>query len=610
MRRKKTKKRLSTRLLALALSLTMVAGSFASNRLMVRANEYGSEESTGEATTGETPADVTPAADEGAGDTGAGEAPVDPSAGETPATSETPATGTTQPPATGETTVDPEAGSTQTSDPATGTTETTETPEQAEPVVITFTATKGGTVTSERQDLPTAADLPMSVTAIAADGYVFVNWTLSDGTSVTDFATFTPERANADYIANFKPMEEQAEEGAVVITFTATEGGTVSVDKQELLTEEDEIQEVTATADEGYIFKNWTKDGAIVSEDATFTPERESADYVANFEAEEETKVVMTFTATEGGTVSLEKQELGKDDRIMPVTAVADEGYVLVNWTLNDEEITTEETFTPEIPENIDEIEEIEYVANFAPAAFEYEETINGVTIFLAAKEGVFPAGTTVTVEPMTLEEVKEAVEEKLNENVDEANGEPKKEVVAAVMFDINFFDEENNNIQPNGIVRVRFTGIQMDIPDDIPEEDLEAAVIQYDNSTANETVEIINEAIAVDETEIELETEHFTGYGAVTYANQQPSKPTGNYTVYAGSKYPGSEMVPLYAIDGIHRVAYCFNMSRAYPSYGLFYTQEEYYYSYNNKLYWSESRHDSTWSYDASKKRQEGTTY
>ena len=59
MRRKRFKKKLSTRLLAFALSLTMVGGSFMSNRLMVRAND--------DAVTGETTESSVESADQ-AGD--------------------------------------------------------------------------------------------------------------------------------------------------------------------------------------------------------------------------------------------------------------------------------------------------------------------------------------------------------------------------------------------------------------------------------------------------------------------------------------------------------------------------------------------------------------
>ena len=85
--------------------------------------------------------------------------------------------------------------------------------------------------------------------------------------------------------------EEEILEGEIVeivediikISFKASEGGSVSDDEQ-TLGEEDEVEAVTATADEGYEFVNWTKDGEEVSTSKEFTPAKEEATYVANFE--------------------------------------------------------------------------------------------------------------------------------------------------------------------------------------------------------------------------------------------------------------------------------------------------------------------------------------
>ena len=89
--------------------------------------------------------------------------------------------------------------------------------------------------------------------------------------------------------------EEELLEGEIVeileekikISFKASEGGSVSMSEQEL-GEDDEVEAVTATADEGYEFVNWTKDGEEVSASEEFTPAKEEATYVANFEEVEE----------------------------------------------------------------------------------------------------------------------------------------------------------------------------------------------------------------------------------------------------------------------------------------------------------------------------------
>ena len=106
--------------------------------------------------------------------------------------------------------------------------------------------------------------------------------------------------------------EEELLEGEIVeileekikISFEASEGGSVSMSEQEL-GEEDEVEAVTATADEGYEFVNWTKDGEEVSTSEEFTPAKEEATYVANFEEVEEECPAQSFedSASNGITV-------------------------------------------------------------------------------------------------------------------------------------------------------------------------------------------------------------------------------------------------------------------------------------------------------------------
>ena len=77
--------------------------------------------------------------------------------------------------------------------------------------------------------------------------------------------------------------DETTPQTAVVITYKATEGGNVSLEKQELLIETDEVEPVTATAQEGYKFKAWTINGAVVSEETTFVAHRAYEDFVSYF---------------------------------------------------------------------------------------------------------------------------------------------------------------------------------------------------------------------------------------------------------------------------------------------------------------------------------------
>lgn len=89
--------------------------------------------------------------------------------------------------------------------------------------------------------------------------------------------------------ATVRTYAEDATSGTVTITFTAGEGGTL--DPQDALTQTfavgdaSDVAAVTARPSDGYAFVDWTCDGKEVSTDATFTPPKKTAAYVANFKA-------------------------------------------------------------------------------------------------------------------------------------------------------------------------------------------------------------------------------------------------------------------------------------------------------------------------------------
>ena len=116
----------------------------------------------------------------------------------------------------------------------------------------------------------------VTVTAQAATGYEFAGWSVEGEIVSTDLTYTTALVANTAYVANF-----EVEKFNVIVT--AGVGGTVS-----------EINEpvaygttltLSATADSGYRFVNWTVNDVEVSTSATFTTAAITAniEYVANF---------------------------------------------------------------------------------------------------------------------------------------------------------------------------------------------------------------------------------------------------------------------------------------------------------------------------------------
>ena len=191
---------------------------------------------------------------------------------------------------------------------------------------------------------PTVADLPAaeqlqtdtagtaqateSVTDSAAAGTDTSNTSASAASTTSSDAAGT---TSSDAASTAQTTQSQA--GNITVSYTAGEGGTVSLpeEKVDLTSETVTYQGSTATAADGYRFMNWTDDSEqIVSEDATFVPAGLVQDktFTANFEKNEvaEKKVTVTYTATEGGTVSLDQETVdlaGQDASFKGSTALS-----------------------------------------------------------------------------------------------------------------------------------------------------------------------------------------------------------------------------------------------------------------------------------------------
>ncbi|MBE6298812.1 MAG: T9SS type A sorting domain-containing protein [Bacteroidales bacterium] len=121
---------------------------------------------------------------------------------------------------------------------------------------------------------------------------------------------------------------------------------------------------VTAVANSGYMFKNWTNNGTVVSTDATYTvTANENTNLVANF--------VKVYTVTVSannsayGTVYIETEGQTsvavEEGSSITITAIPNEGYRFSAWKNGRVNVSTEAVYT------IESItEDITYTANFA----------------------------------------------------------------------------------------------------------------------------------------------------------------------------------------------------------------------------------------------------
>ena len=239
------------------------------------------------------------------------------------------------------------------------------------PYIITFTSvqtyaitatanpTEGGTTTGggNYQEGETC-----TLTATANTGYHFVNWT-KDNVVVTTNNTYTLTVGTEDeaYVANFELNSYD-----ITVTANPTAGGTVTgggtYNHFATCT-------LTATANTGYHFVNWTSNGSVVSTNANYSFTVEGGgNYVANFQLNSY-EITTSANPTAGGTTTGD----GTYDHFSTcnLTATANEGYHFVNWTLNGQQVSTEAnySFTVEGGGN--------YVANFQLNSYEITATAN-----------------------------------------------------------------------------------------------------------------------------------------------------------------------------------------------------------------------------------------
>ena len=231
--------------------------------------------------------------------------------------------------------------------------------------------TAGGTVSGDGTYL---FGETCTVFAIPNAGYTFTNWT-KNGTEVSTNATYTfTVTESANLIAHFSlnhyniTVSADPETGG-----TASGGGSFTYGQ---------TCSLTATPNTGYAFVNWTKNGTVVSSNASYSfTVNDNGNYVAHFAVARYTLTVVA-EPTEGGTVS--GGGTYNYGQVVTLRAVAREGYEFVNWTKDGSVISTN-AISPVVVR-----EDAEYVANFMILSFEikahtdpyYTGVIDGVGIY------------------------------------------------------------------------------------------------------------------------------------------------------------------------------------------------------------------------------------
>jgi hypothetical protein len=219
-----------------------------------------------------------------------------------------------------------------------------------------------------------------TLTASPNLGFSFLNWT-KDGTVVSENATYTfTVTEAAEFVAHFVVSYD------IVVTCNPAEGGMATGAGTY---EHGTTATLTATANEGYTFVNWKKDGTVVSTDASYSfIVTEVGNYVANFSLNAY-EINVTVNPAEGGTATGD----GTYDygTTATLTATPNAGYIFINWTKEGEEISTSETYSFVVTEAAD------YVANFA-LSYEIVATANPAEGGSISGAGIWAYGTSLTL--------------------------------------------------------------------------------------------------------------------------------------------------------------------------------------------------------------------
>ena len=114
-----------------------------------------------------------------------------------------------------------------------------------------------------------------------------------------------------------------------------------------------------ATANSGYTFDNWTKNGTQVSTDSTYTfTVTESATYVANFTANPVNYTITTIASpSNGGSVT--GGGIYQEGQSCTLTAIPNSGYMFLKWTKNGQLVSNNDTIVFTVFQNAT------YVAKF-----------------------------------------------------------------------------------------------------------------------------------------------------------------------------------------------------------------------------------------------------
>ena len=247
-------------------------------------------------------------------------------------------------------------------------------------VTASANPTNGGSVTGGGTFTQGAT---CTLVATANTGYTFVNWT-KNGTAISTNPTYSfTVNETASYVANFSLNTYN-----ITVTANPTAGGNVTGGGT---FNHGETCTLTASPNTDWNFTNWTKNGNVVSANASYTfTVTENANYVANFTQNVYYTIVASAYPAEGGTVDGSGTFL--EGETCTLTATANTGYTFVNWTKNNTIVSTNATFSFTV------VEAAEYIANFDITTYNVSTVANPANGGTVTGDGVYAHGETATL--------------------------------------------------------------------------------------------------------------------------------------------------------------------------------------------------------------------
>jgi hypothetical protein len=161
---------------------------------------------------------------------------------------------------------------------------------------VTFTATVGGSLSGNNRQTLSHGDDCTPVKAVADANYQFTGWT-RDYTGGDNPLIIT--NVQADMI-----IEAIFSNNTRMVSFVANNGGTISGESNQTINQGASTRQVTAVPDTGYHFLSWTDaSDTVLGTNPFLTISNVTDDQViyANFEI---TTYTVSFTASDGGSVS------------------------------------------------------------------------------------------------------------------------------------------------------------------------------------------------------------------------------------------------------------------------------------------------------------------